>query len=122
MNDLIEIAKEVIENHYQKGRHSTGAAMRTKSGKVYTGISINAQKLHLCSEWGALHQAFLAGESEIEMIVAVHRTCEGDFEIYSPCGLCRELFITYCPDAEVILSDKTSVRAKDLLPNAWQKK
>src|SRR3989339_498885 len=119
MLNLIKEAQNIIEQHYVKGKHSVGAAIRTKSGKIYTGISINSQKVDLCSEWLAVGQALLAGDREIEMIVAVKRHEDGTFEIYPPCGLCRELYVTYCPEAQIILSEIKTSKAIDLLPSAW---
>ncbi|MFH1631509.1 MAG: cytidine deaminase [bacterium] len=122
MQQLIQAAKDIIEKRYDKRRHTVGATLRAKSGNVYTGVCLNSQKLDLCSEWGLVSQAFSQGDGEIEMVVAVHRDQEGNYEIYPPCALCRELFLTYCPDAQVILSETESVKASELLPRAWVKR
>jgi cytidine deaminase len=119
MKELIQEAKSIIALRYQKGKHTVGAALRTKSGKIYTGISINGQKLDLCAEWSALGRAFVDGETDIETIVSVHKKSDGLFEIYPPCSLCRELFITHCPNVQVVLSENKSVKAMELLPSAW---
>lgn len=121
MEKLISEAKSIIKSRYKKGKHSVGAALKTKSGKIYTGISINGQKLNLCAEWSALARAFIDGETEIDAVVAVHLKEDGSFEIFPPCALCRELFITYCPDAHVILSEDKTSKASELLPDAWKK-
>ena len=122
MQELLDVAKALIELRYKKGSHSVACALRTKSGTVYTGISINGQKLNICAEWTALGKFFEAGEQEIEMIVAVHRTVDGQFEIFPPCALCRELCVTYFPDVKVIIGENEVVVASDLLPHAWVKK
>ena len=121
MNSLIQEAKNIIEQRYVKDKHSVGAAVRTKNGKIYTGISINSQKVDICSEWVAMGKALTEGNYDIELIVAVKRHEDGSFEIYPPCALCRELYVTYCPDAGVILSENEVVKASELLPYAWQK-
>lgn len=121
MDELIKEAKSIIKLLYQKDKHTVGAALRTKSGKIFTGISINGLKMDLCAEWSALAKALEDGESLIESIVAVHQKKDGTFEIYPPCALCRELLITYCPNSSVILSETKSIVASDLLPSAWAK-
>jgi cytidine deaminase len=122
MENLIQEAKNIIDKRYDEKKFVVGSALRTKSGKIYTGISINVQKLNICCEWIAIGKAFGEGEQDIDMIVAVRRHESGRHEIYPPCGLCRELFITYCPEAEVIIGENEKVRAGDLLPHPWQKK
>ena len=122
METLIQEAKNIIDKRYVQNKFGVGSAVKTKSGKIYTGISINSQKLDLCSEWIAIGKAFSEGNYDIEMIVAVKKHNDGSYEIYPPCGLCRELFMTYCPDAEIIISETEKVKAGDLLPYPWQKK
>ncbi len=120
--ELIQKAKDIIEKRYKKGFHTVGSALKTKQGKFYTGICLNSQKVDICSEWSVLGQAFSEGDTDIEMIVALKRDEDGSFEIFPPCGLCRELYITYCPQVKVIISENEIVEAKELLPNAWKKK
>lgn len=120
MNSLIQTAKDIIEKHYSPN-HKVAAALRMKDGTVFTSVSVQGQKVDLCSEWSAITQALMSG-GEIEMAVAVHRDSEGNFEIYPPCGLCRELYLTYCPEAQVILGDNETITARDLLPRAWTRK
>src|SRR3989339_400476 len=114
MESLIQAAKHTLEKHYDKSRHTVAAAIRTKSGQVFTSVTLKAQKIDICSEWSAFVQAVMSGE-EIEMGVAVHRDQEGAFDIYPPCGLCRELYITYAPEANIVINDTTAVPAKELL-------
>ena len=121
MEELIAAAKSIISLRYQKGKHAVGAALRTKSGKIYTGISVNSQKVDLCSEWSAIGSAFGEGETEFDMVVAVKRKEDGSFTIFPPCALCRELYITYCPDIKVVLSENEVRTASELLPFAWKK-
>jgi len=122
IQDLIKEAKDIINRRYKKGYHSVGAAVRTKSGKIYKGISMNSQKVDICSEWSAISTALSEGDSDIEMIAMMKRHEDGSFEIYPPCGLCRELYITYCPKAEIVISETKTIKAEKLLPYAWKKK
>lgn len=121
MHSLIDIAKQTIEEQYDPTKHTVAAAIRTKGGNVFTSVTLKGQKLDLCSEWSAMVQAVMS-KQEIEMGVAVHRDADGVYEIYPPCGLCRELYATYAPEAQVILSEETVVSANELLPFAWKRK
>jgi cytidine deaminase len=121
VQQLIETAEKTIELRYKKGSHSVGAALITKAGKIYTGISVNSQKLDLCAEWTVIGKALTEGEKDFEMIVSIHRDIDGNYEIYPPCALCRELFLTYCPGIKVVLSENEIRVATELLPHAWKK-
>lgn len=121
METLIQEAKDIIEKRYKKEKHPVGAAVRTKSSKIYTGVSLNSQKVDVCSEWVAIGQAITQGDSDIEMVVAVKRDQGGNFKILPPCALCRELYMTYCPEAQIIIAQDKSIKASELLPNAWLK-
>ncbi|MCM2339275.1 MAG: hypothetical protein NDI62_02360 [Burkholderiales bacterium] len=122
MQGLIKEAKKIIDKRYKNNQSVVGCAVKTKSGKIYTGVSINAQKINLCSEWITIGQAFSEGDSDIEMVVAVRKYEDKTYEIYPPCALCRELYVTYCPKADVIISEKKMIKADRLLPHAWKKK
>lgn len=53
----------------------------------------------VCAEAVALSAAAEEGITDIETLVVVNRI--GD--LISPCGRCRELFLDYCPKAEIIV-------------------
>ncbi|KKR42941.1 MAG: Cytidine deaminase family enzyme [Parcubacteria group bacterium GW2011_GWF1_40_6] len=121
MENIIQEAKKVIDQKYDKSKHQVGCALITKSGKIYVGISIRGQKINTCGEWHALSNAFLAGDYDIEMGVAVQKFEDGTFEILPPCGLCREFYITYCPNAEIIVSENQKIKASELISYPWVK-
>lgn len=67
-----------------------GAALRTASGAIYTGVCIDAASgIGFCAEHGAVAAMVTAGESRIMAIVAV----DWDGSILQPCGRCRELVV-----------------------------
>lgn len=119
--ELIKEAKKIIDKRYKNNQFVVGCAIKAKSGKIYTGVSINSQKVNLCSEWIAIGQAFSKGDNEIEMVVAIRKYEDKTYEIYPPCALCRELYVTYCPKANIIISKKEAIKADKLLPHAWKK-
>ena len=59
---LIEAAKEVIQKNYHPNRHCVGAAVLCASGKIYTGINIEACGYGPCAEPIAIGTAFTSGE------------------------------------------------------------
>src|SRR4051812_5928442 len=99
--DLITIARDLARARYVEGRHHVFAALRTKSGKIFSGAHIEAGvgRITVCAEAIAIGAAATGGDTEIEEIVAVN----GSGQIVSPCGMCRELISDYAPDARVIL-------------------
>ena len=122
--DLIEFAANAIRENYDNVNwwHTVGAAIRTKSGKVYVGVNCDSVSHGACAEVIAIGSAVTAGEREFDTIVAV---LGGETrKILPPCGNCRQMMFEYCPDIKVIVNDEKGelikVRARDLLPFAWE--
>ena len=72
--ELIEAASDAIRKRYRNDWQEVGAALRTRSGKVFTGVSLDAYlgRMAICAEAVALGQAITnSGETGIETIVAV---------------------------------------------------
>lgn len=118
---LIAEAQKAIRRNYdgEHYNHTVGAAVRCKSGKIYTGV--NVYSLHgACAEQIAIGTAITQGEREFETIVAV-RGKEGE-EVIPPCGNCRQLLHDYMPECEVILCVKgewKKAAAGELLPFSY---
>ncbi len=98
------------------------AALRTRSGAVFTGVHIEAHvgRVTVCGEAIAIGAAATAGDTDIETIVAVNEL--GD--IVSPCGMCRELIGDYSSTATVIIprgGQPVAVPIADLLPDKYQR-
>ena len=97
---------------------SVGAALRTPSGRIFTGVCIDAAcGIGFCAEHGAIAAMITAGENRIESIVAVNEV--GD--ILSPCGRCRELVVQVDHangDTRVLLA-KGARPMRDLVPDHW---
>ena len=58
-HELIEAASEAIRKRYRYDWQEVGAALRTRSGKVFTGVSLDAYlgRMAVCAEAVALGQA-----------------------------------------------------------------
>lgn len=127
---LIEAARSVLVRRYRPRWHSVGAAIRGKSGRIYTAVNLNARyvgRVDVCAEAIALGMAVAAGERELEAVVAVQRGTRGSRSprgrIVPPCGVCREMFNDYAPKMTVLLAGPKGTvvrkRAEELLPDRY---
>ena len=98
---LIETAKKLIAVRFKENRHHFAAAVKSRCGKIFTGLQMKSSLsgAEICAEAVALSAAAEEGVTDIETLVVVNRI--GD--LIAPCGRCRELFIDYCPKAEIIV-------------------
>ena len=127
--DLIEAATAAIKQRYRNDWQEVGAAMRTRSGKLFTGVNLDAYlgRMAVCAEAVALGHAVVdLGDAGIDTIVAVRHPAPQDNDrtiaVVSPCGACRELIFDYDPKARVIVPNGKStavVPIADLLPNKY---
>jgi cytidine deaminase len=125
--ELIVAASEAIKQRYRYDWQEVGAALRTRDGRIYTGVNLDAYlgRMAVCAEGVALGRAVTeVGETGIETIVAVRHPdpAEPDqaIAVVSPCGSCRELIWDYDRNARVIVpgADGPVVAGiGELLPN-----
>src|SRR6185295_7723422 len=104
MTDLIGEAKKARENAVAPfSKYRVGAALTTKSGKVYRGCNVEncTYALTVCAERVALLSALAAGEREFEAIAVVTQSNEPS----TPCGPCRQLMWEYCGDIDIALAN-----------------
>ncbi len=121
--ELIRTALDTLLKNFDDGiyNHTVGAAIRTKNGKVYSGV--NCDGIHgSCAEYIAIGTAISAGEREFDTIVAVNEKAVNC--LVAPCGNCRQMLVQYAPNIKVILNDDSGSMVKvdigDLLPFAWK--
>jgi cytidine deaminase len=129
--ELIAAATAAIKLRYRNDWQEVGAALRTRSGRVFTGVNLDAYlgRMAVCAEAVALGRSFVeVGDDGIETIVAVRhpRPKEKDqsIAVVSPCGACRELIFDYDPKARVIVPNgktPTAVPIAELLPNKYRR-
>ena len=118
---LIDLANAARARAYVPYSHyPVGSALRTKTGKIYTGANIEnaAYPQTMCAERVAIFKAVSEGEKEFEVITVV--TNNGG----SPCGGCRQVMAEFGLDTIVLMADgdgnlvkETTV--KELLPEAF---
>jgi cytidine deaminase len=126
--DLVRSARDAIAKLYKENRHHIGAALRTKAGRVYTGVHLDTYvgRASVCAEAVALGRALAEGETEIEAIVSVRhpRPAEPDrtIRIVSPCGICREMLADFAKNCRVVVpgdSGPVAVEVDELLPRKY---
>nr|WP_309736823.1 cytidine deaminase [Chamaesiphon sp. OTE_75_metabat_556] len=117
--ELIGNARNIIKKLFKENYHHIGASLRTKSGKVFSSVHLEAYvgRVAVCAEAIAIGMAASAGDPEIETIVAVN----SKGQVVSPCGICRELISDYSPDCNVIITDEKIVKIDELLPMKYQR-
>jgi cytidine deaminase len=130
-NELIAAAKAAIKQRYRNDWQEVGAALRTRSGKIFTGVNLDAYlgRMAVCAEAVALGRAFVdLGDDGIDTIVAVRHPPPDEkdqtISVVSPCGACRELIFDYDRNARVIVPNGKSaavVRIAELLPNKYKR-
>ncbi len=100
-----------------------GAAVLTKSGKIFSGTNIEnpSYSLTICAERVALFKAISEGENQIYAIAI--STDKKKF--LPPCGACRQVIFDLAINSEIILinSEKKTkkLNSKKLLPFAFGK-
>jgi cytidine deaminase len=129
--ELIAAATGVIKRRYRDDWQEVGAALRTRSGEIFTGVNLDAYlgRMAVCAEAVALGQVIThLGEAGIDTIVAVRHPkpeeTDRDVTVVSPCGACRELIFDYDRNARVIVPSAKGpqvVTIADLLPNKYSR-
>lgn len=120
--ELVEVARDLIAERFKLDHHHIAAALRTTSGKIYTGVHVEAYvgRIAICGEAVAIGAAATGGDTNIETIVAVNELGE----IVSPCGMCRELISDYAAEAKVIIKrrgEAITVPVLGLLPDKYSR-
>ncbi len=119
--ELIEAAEGVrrvvrLRKDFTAG--AVGAALRTASGRIHTGICLDvACGVGFCAEHSAIAEMLKHGETDIDSIGAVDS--DG---VLPPCGRCRELMAQISKAntrTAVILAPDRTVPLEELLPHYW---
>lgn len=89
---------------------SVGAALLTKSGKIYTGCNIESVSYTptTCAERVAVLKAVSEGEREFEMLAVIGGLSNGEKkteQTAGPCGVCRQMIYEFGKDTKIIVAD-----------------
>jgi cytidine deaminase len=84
-----------------------GAAVRTRSGRIYTGCNVEnaSYGLCICAERVAIFSAVSAGDPQIVEIAV----CTGADQPSPPCGACRQVLFEFGPTASVIMGSSNGL-------------
>ena len=129
--ELVAAATAAIKQRYRDEWQEVGAALRTRSGRIFTGVNLDAYlgRMAVCAEAVALGRALVdIGDDGIDTIVAVRHPAPQDkskkIAVVSPCGACRELIFDYDRKARVIVPSGRAPKAVpigELLPNKYSR-
>jgi len=109
LDRLVEEAKAVRANaHAPYSKYAVGAAIATKSGKVFVGCNVENASLGatICAERTAIVQMVAAGERDPVACAVV----TSDVDPAAPCGICRQVLAEFAADMPIVLA---SVGSKD---------
>ena len=127
--ELMHAAQEARKNSYSPYSHfRVGAALVTKSGKVYTGCNIEnaAFSATICAERTAIFKAVSEGEREFEALAIVGGREGETADICAPCGVCRQVISEFCPrDFKILLGNENKFEVytlAELLPLSFSDK
>jgi cytidine deaminase len=101
---LVTAATRAFENAYAPySNFRVGAAVRAKSGRVYTGCNIENATLGLtcCAERVAIFKSVSEGERGFDAIAIVTDVDR----LTPPCGACRQIIWEFCGDVPVVLAN-----------------
>ena len=123
---LCDLAKEAMQKAYSPYSNcNVGAALLTKSGKVYLGCNIENASFSptICAERGAVASAVSNGEREFAAIAV----CGGKDGVidgaFFPCGVCRQVLREFCTDGFPVYTltkdGIVSLTLGDLLPHSF---
>ena len=121
--ELIEAALKSRQNAYAPySKFCVGAALLTRSGRVFCGANVENVSLGLtiCAERVCVGAAIAAGETDFEMIAVA-----ADSEVpIVPCGACRQVLAEFSPALEILTSTLNgkvaNFRLDELLPRPKQ--
>ena len=126
INELVTNAKLARSNSYSPySKYSVGAALLTKSGKLYRGSNIeNHGIMSICAERTAFLKAISEGEKDFESIAVVIGEHDKESQGVTPCGYCRQFMSEFVkPDFKVytLAQDGGIVEYKmnELLPHGF---
>jgi cytidine deaminase len=120
LEELITLASEARRQAYAPySGFAVGAALRTASGRVYTGCNVEnaSYGLSICAERVAVGKAVSEGERDFDTLAVVSET------MASPCGACRQVLAEFGLDIKVVMADlehRQEIHSVgDLLPAAF---
>jgi cytidine deaminase len=123
IGSLIQTARNARTRAYAPySKFLVGAALLTRSGKVFTGCNVEniSFGLTMCAERVCVGNAIGAGERELEAIAIVAASREPIL----PCGACRQVLAEFNPNLAIYSAtsgdEVSEFHLEDLLPQSRQ--
>jgi len=123
--ELIEKAKRArLKAYAPYSNFKVGAALLTRSGKVYTGANVenSTYGLTVCAERLAVFKAVNKGDKELVKIVVVTDRNPP----VTPCGACRQVLSEFAKNLKIVCANlKGKIERyslKELLPEAFEER
>ena len=120
--ELIQEAKKARERAYTPySNFQVGAALLTKSGKIYHGCNIEnaAYTPTNCAERTAFFKAVSEGKNQFSAIAVAGGKNNAGAVCY-PCGACLQVMTEFCDkDFKIVLSDRV-LNLSELLPYTFE--
>ena len=118
---LLSAAREAAQNAYAPySNFKVGAAVLTKSGKVFSGCNVEnaSYGLTICAERVALFKAVSEASSDIDVLAL------SSVGGVTPCGACRQVLAEFNAQLQVLIGDGEGKPVRrsslaDLLPHAF---
>ncbi len=101
---LVRVAALARERAYVPySRYKVGAAVRTKRGKIFSGVNVEnaSYGLTICAERSVVFAAVAAGEAKDYDAIAI---LVDDERLPTPCGACRQVLAEFAPNLRVLLA------------------
>ena len=123
-DDLISMAQAVAAKaHAPYSKFHVGAALRTVSGRVFTGCNVEnaSYGLTICAERNAIFHA-VAEEGPGMKIAALAVVCIG--HEFPPCGACRQVIAEFATTETMVCflqnGKPVNMSVAELLPSAFK--
>ena len=120
---LIAAAAAARRNaHAPYSKFRVGAALLTKSGKVYTGVNVENASYGLtnCAERVAVGKAVSEGHRQLQAVAVA-----GPSTVLSPCGACRQVLSEFGDCVVICVDSRNTKRVRinllsELLPHSFK--
>ncbi|MEN3045418.1 MAG: cytidine deaminase [Candidatus Hydrothermales bacterium] len=119
--EIYELAQKAKKKAYAPySNFKVGAALKTKSGKIYTASNVENSSfgLTVCAERIAIFKAVNDGYRDFKIMAIC-----ADKEVY-PCGACLQVMNEFSPDLKILLKIGRNLKIfnlKELLPFGFNK-
>lgn len=128
--ELCTLAIKAMDNAYVPySGYKVGAALLTKTGKVFTGCNIEnaAYSPSVCAERTAIFKAVSEGERAFTKIAVAGGKDGKVSSEFPPCGVCRQVMAEFCTeDFEILVvkseNEHNTYTLSQLLPSAFSPK